>query len=1318
MKSGATFTSNTTTTANDSDNNNNKIIAPTTSSRKKGQQQQQLDPVTLSYYETELQSFNLLEPVLNPHGGSSNQYASSLWTTLLKSELLGGEGELEEYDPSSSSAEDHTNPILELEKYVADFSSSIMGDYASYWNSSSTTTTPSSGITSTAIGATTTASSTPIPPQPEMIAKLDLNDFHRFIGQTGPLSTKFVQRRQELINENHIERQQQLLEELQEEEELMGETEQEHDNSGTSDVTSTKKKNKTQQFLLNKQNFPQLLACEEFLPDLFFSTDFNLADPHTFEQLMSHLDDKFHSSSSHYYNGAGQYYVSATGKKNKRKKIKNKQRSSNEPPTLSSSASAVGGIPLKNGAKKASSSPSTIKSNKKRTSEEWKILRQQLRQQKSALQTEQLTLLTQYLDSVEISLLEQVRSKSHAYFTETTRFAELKTLVKEGCEQVLGLRSTLVELLLCNVEDVERIPKDAFERNALDQLSHLLDLVDNVVAAKACVAGLISTANDEDARNAIIAIRGARTLFSNNDQDNNQEQQQKLGIVFPRNNKYALGKLRALANVDKELGEYEKIVVDSLSNKLVDLFLAWDESNTSDDHLLSSSSSKYMSQLDSLSWRPSNTSESIERQAMARDLINSLVLCNKLSETNALYTDRLCDVIKTTVKTAVQECIADAILLKQQQQQFLGSIASSVSNMTFDQFMECLDMLFEQILEEIRSALSVSRFLRQEGIILRDNIATDGSNTISLVPSDAGSSVSSSLDDEVSSLPVSSSSALSMASELAHKSIAELLRIKKDAHSLIALEQMQRLWDACLAFTVQLENLSGTKAYGLRSTLLAQTKAFVERKHENNMTALVAALDCEKWSQCDVSAERQASLTRLCAGRAVLSTASLSSKRLSKKAISESIDTYTSVDPVNSNDSSITSSALSSSRHDASSSEAEVEGTNYKVVWSCLLLVEMVLSDVSCAAHFQTLATNMISKAVELLRLFNTRTSQLVLGAGAIHSSAKLKSINAKHLALVTQCLGMMIAILPHIRAALMAQLPSKQHLLLSDLDKVKQDYADHLEKVLTKFVTILGGIVEHSLAPLIVKTDFDQRAAMFSDEGNDKKPIVSCSPFLEGIVSNTRKMHQVLNSLLPLEHLRDVFSRIFLYLDQKIPLLYNSSAAASSKGNLDGSKPSFKFPTTDKGKQRMIVEVNYVIECLNSLPGVKSWKFTVASMLKKQLGMLNSSAEASPSLEHPDSENDTHEPEQGEDRDSLIVNSTENEASVLSGETSARVIPKESDIHVGDPEICKNSDCIAKDSESYVPIRCSYIANGSIIEKDQQKNGEYNGQDNTLSEF
>lgn len=274
---------------------------------------------------------------------------------------------------------------------------------------------------------------------------------------------------------------------------------------------------------------------------------------------------------------------------------------------------------------------------------------------------------------------------------------------------------------------------------------------------------------------------------------------------------------------------------------------------------------------------------------------------------------------------------------------------------------------------------------------------------------------------------------------------------------------------------------------------------------------------------------------------------------------------------------------------------AEVEGVQYKVVWSCLLLVEMIMTNLSAAAHFQSLAANAVTKVAEVMRLFNTRATHLVLGAGAIHSAARLKSINAKHLSMVTQCLGMMTSLLPHVRAALMAQLPSKQHTLLNDLDTIKREYTDHGEKVLNKFVTIIGGIVEHGLAPRIAKTDFDARARdlpMGTEE-------LACCVFLEGVSTNTRKMHQVLNAMLPPDHLQDVFSRIFAYVDQKVPTLL--IAAASTTNGPNGS-PSFALPTSDDGKRRMILEVQSTTTKLNELKGVVPWDFTCMRVLERKL--------------------------------------------------------------------------------------------------------------------
>jgi vacuolar protein sorting-associated protein 54 len=301
---------------------------------------------------------------------------------------------------------------------------------------------------------------------------------------------------------------------------------------------------------------------------------------------------------------------------------------------------------------------------------------------------------------------------------------------------------------------------------------------------------------------------------------------------------------------------------------------------------------------------------------------------------------------------------------------------------------------------------------------------------------------------------------------------------------------------------------------------------------------------------------------------------------------------------------------------------ADVEGINYRVVWSCLLMIEMIMTNLSAASHFGSLAANAVGKVVELLRLFNARATHLVLGAGAIHSTARLKSINAKHLSMVIQSLGMTLALLPHIRAALMAQLPPKQHTLLSDFDKIKKDYLEHSEKVLNKFVTIIGGIVEHGLAPRIANTDFDARARDLPDGENNE---IACCVFLDGVASNTRKMHQVLNALLPPDHLQDVFSRIFAYVDQKVPTVF--IAAASGSNTLNSAPPSFHFPSTDEGKRRMLLEVDCTTRRLNGLQGVLPWDFTTVNALERKLDYALSleSAKEPPATDNGAAENGTN---------------------------------------------------------------------------------------------
>jgi vacuolar protein sorting-associated protein 54 len=280
-----------------------------------------------------------------------------------------------------------------------------------------------------------------------------------------------------------------------------------------------------------------------------------------------------------------------------------------------------------------------------------------------------------------------------------------------------------------------------------------------------------------------------------------------------------------------------------LSNDLVDTFLSWDDQQREDAIQINPISSTFNCTV-----------------SKVKNTILALRKCGKLSTMTEIYKEKLSETIRVTVITTVNECAVDAakgdvltsttsatmvsmpVKGTKEHTSFEDTTKSStiegVTSMTFDQFMECLNMIFENILSLLKSAAGVSKFCLEEGISFKDEDYTNDEYNEDL--SGRGS---------MSNTP----SALAKGADLSHRSISELLRLRKDTHSLIAFDEMRRLWDSCLTFTVQVERISGQKAYVLRSTLLAQAKAFVERKHEANMSNLAAALDAERWIQCDVS---------------------------------------------------------------------------------------------------------------------------------------------------------------------------------------------------------------------------------------------------------------------------------------------------------------------------------------------------------------------------------------------------------------------------------------------------------------------------------
>lgn len=148
--------------------------------------------------------------------------------------------------------------------------------------------------------------------------------------------------------------------------------------------------------------------------------------------------------------------------------------------------------------------------------------------------------------------------------------------------------------------------------------------------------------------------------------------------------------------------------------------------------------------------------------------------------------------------------------------------------------------------------------------------------------------------------------------------------------------------------------------------------------------------------------------------------------------------------------------ANGSSSSTTGSKHLHIEERTYYVVSATSEVLILLLDYLRVIVNLSMLTTDTMSRVIEFLKAFNSRTCQVVLGAGAMRS-AGLKNITAKHLgtysctlcrsrinlvygvALASQSLSIMIALIPYVRETFRRHLSPKQAVMLVEFDKLKR---------------------------------------------------------------------------------------------------------------------------------------------------------------------------------------------------------------------------------------------------------------------------------------
>lgn len=205
----------------------------------------------------------------------------------------------------------------------------------------------------------------------------------------------------------------------------------------------------------------------------------------------------------------------------------------------------------------------------------------------------------------------------------------------------------------------------------------------------------------------------------------------------------------------------------------------------------------------------------------------------------------------------------------------------------------------------------------------------------------------------------------------------------------------------------------------------------------------------------------------------------------------------------------------------------------------------MVGEYLDTAAAIPDFSGEVVHRLVEILKAYNTRSCQLLLGAAAIQV-AGLKNITAKHLALASSSLGAVLALLPHARAALGRWLPERRAaLLLGDVDRLLTDLRVHRDEIHAKLLAIMRERItgEIKRVPALAA----EWAKLPEPAANAPMPQPSDFPGTFGAQLAT--LQRVLSPLLTPAETAAIFDRLTVLSGRQLVDVYTKAEAAVKPG-------------------------------------------------------------------------------------------------------------------------------------------------------------------------
>ncbi|XP_033126648.1 vacuolar protein sorting-associated protein 54-like [Anneissia japonica] len=656
--------------------------------------------------------------------------------------------------------------------------------------------------------------------------------------------------------------------------------------------------------------------------------------------------------------------------------------------------------------------------------------------------------LSHYLDLVEVELARQISQRSTAFFTAMASHDQLQDRLISTCTAIKGLRERIMEV------------DDVLAKRSLETLSYKVSRVNHVKVFNKLK--LMATVHQTQPTIQLLLSTsefvGALDLISTTQEVLTQE----------------LSGIQSFRHLGSQLIELEKLIDKMMHEEFVrfataDLTRPLDEEAGPDEEKLSS-------------------------------IILGLLRQHKFSFLDD-YKDECTTAIKAIVKQTVVDAVSEADSIDVEGN--LGSLADQMRLLNFTEWLQMFQNVFTNLakfLSRVKMTWDVMNKLIDFAAGHNAHAGNEtADNTEPGEPQLNSTNVNGSKDDKCPQARVPSpltflkvsdvdiliapvehqrlntvlKEVLVMLCDYAHdRSLKLLIARGKDGFlEKLSSSEFVSLSRSVETFVSQCEAVSGRRSNSLRGGLQNQANKFVNRFHEERKTKMSLLLDNERWKQAEVPANFQDLLSAMAKGEI-------------------SLDLLARMDQGN--------------EERKSAEYVEINGGKYAVIGTVLMLLKMVAEYCQCVEDIPSVTIDILTRLIEIFQNFNSRSCQLVLGAGALQLVG-LKTITTKNLGLASRCLQLIGLYIPIVKEFFAARLLPRQMMVLRSFDKILKDYNDHVQEISNKLIAIMDDTFMHCLSKWEVKA-----------------PVPSLT-FRE-ICKRIRKIHEAIVDILPPEQIKDLF--------------------------------------------------------------------------------------------------------------------------------------------------------------------------------------------------